>query len=146
MLLKSRRDFCKVSAGEPHFQIQLRSEAYHLGFQNIFWNSLCIHFTGALFMFYFFNYFFQTSKLVHLKYQQSFMKHTNAEAVTDFLLFLLVLVQKGHHWGRGHPKMVTNGDIGGRGYVEMAMSPQYFFSINIFRISYYFHHILSNLN
>ena len=48
--------------------------------------------------------------------------------------------------GRGYPKMVTNGDIGGSGYVQMLKSQQYFFNINIFHISYYFHHILSNLN
>ena len=66
------------------------------------------------------------------------------------LLFLLPLavVQKGRHQsrGRGYPNMVTNGDIGERGYVQMVTSPQDFFNINIFHISYYFHHILSNLN
>ena len=48
--------------------------------------------------------------------------------------------------GGGYPKMVTNGDIVGRGYVQMMTSLQYFFNINIFGISYYFHHTLSNLN
>ena len=46
--------------------------------------------------------------------------------------------------GGGYPKMVTNGYIRGRGYAQMVTSPQYFFNINIFHISHYFHHILSN--
>ena len=40
--------------------------------------------------------------------------------------------------------MVTNGDIGGGGYIQMVTSPQYFFNINIFHISYHFHHIITS--
>ena len=57
------------------------------------------------------------------------------------LEFILGVVQKGRQRGREggeYPKMVTNDDIGGGGYVQMVTSPHYFFNINIFHISYYF--------